>query len=102
MCRDAEALIAACRQASCAVLFLFVMSVLDKMAVTCDVADVSASRTPYVFNPLRHSGYQGCTNPGRCGAWATNFWVLAPNICGPQYGPCFVSPIWRLQLRGGL
>lgn len=94
MCRDAEVLIASCKQASCAVLFLFVMCVLDKMAVTCDVADVSASCTPYVFNPLRHSGYQGWTNPGRRGAGATNFCTLA-------YGLCFVSPIWRLELRGG-
>lgn len=64
MCWDAEILIAGSRQASCAVLFLFVMCVMDKMAVACDVADVSASRTPYVVNPLRHSGYQGCINPG--------------------------------------
>jgi hypothetical protein len=84
MCRDVEVLIAGCRQASCAALFLFVMCVLDKMAVTCDVADVSASSTPYVFNPLRHSCYQGCTNPGRRGAWATYFCTVAPNICGPQ------------------
>jgi hypothetical protein len=76
MCRDAEVLIAG---------WLFVMCVLDKMAVTCDVADVSASRTPYVFNHLRHSGYQGCINPGRRGAWVTNFCMLAPNIFSGLY-----------------
>jgi hypothetical protein len=37
---------------------------------------------------LRHSGYQGCTVPGRHVAWATKFCMLAPNICW--------SSVWTL------
>ena len=60
---------------------LFLRSVLDKVAATCNVADVSASRTPYV---TRHSGYQGYTKPGRHVARATEFCMVASNICGPS------------------
>jgi hypothetical protein len=103
MCRDVEVLIAGCRQASCAVLFLFVMCVLDKMAVTCDVANVSASRTPYAFNPLRHSGYQGCPNLGRRGTWATNFCMLRLTfvILSVDLASCHQSGAWSCEVARG-
>jgi len=80
------------------------MCVMDNMAVACDVADVSASRTPYVFNPLRHSGYQGCINPGRRGSWATKIvcwrltYVVVMKLSQSDYAAVFMYNATSLSI----
>jgi hypothetical protein len=42
---------------------------------------------------------QKCTNPGRWVTQTTRFCTVAPNIVGPLYFTCFVSPFWHLDFQ---
>jgi hypothetical protein len=44
---------------------------------------------------------QGCINPGLQVVMVTKFCRWLPIFSGPQYGPCFKSPSWRLEFWGG-
>ena len=44
---------------------------------------------------------QGCTNPWRQLAWATEHRKVAPDICGPSIWNVLHVATWHLQLKGG-
>jgi len=43
---------------------------------------------------------KGHTNSGPHFVRATKFGTVALEICGPQYGTCFISIFWRIQFWG--
>jgi len=44
---------------------------------------------------------QWCTNPGRQFATATEYFVLAPNICGPSLWNLFIVITLKPRILGG-